>query len=80
MKAINPTCPKCNGGFSKVTNTKIADNSFLIRKRECFECGHSWFTAQLPETVIQTDSIVRRFAEGDLPELLTAYNQPKEAD
>tara|TARA_B100000965_G_C19538002_1_gene734273 strand:- start:1130 stop:1372 length:243 start_codon:yes stop_codon:yes gene_type:complete len=80
MKAINPTCPKCNGGFSKVTNTKIADNSFLIRKRECFECGHSWFTAQLPETVIQTDSIVRRFAEGDLPELLAAYNQPKEGN
>ena len=78
MKAINPTCPKCNSGFSKVTNTKIADNSFLIRKRECCECGHVWFTAQLPETVIQTDSIVRRFAEGDLPELLTAYNQPKE--
>jgi len=80
MTLINPTCPKCNGGFSKVTNTKIADNSFLIRKRECFECGNSWFTAQLPETVIQTDSIVRRFAEGDLPELLTAYNQPKEGN
>ena len=80
MKAINPTCPKCNSGFSKVTNTKIADNSFLIRKRECCECGHVWFTAQLPETVIQTDSIVRRFAEGDLPELLTAYNQPKEGN
>ena len=80
MTAINPICPKCNGGFSKVTNTKIADNSFLIRKRKCFECGHGWFTAQLPETVIQTDSIVRRFAEGDLPELLTAYNQPKEGN
>ena len=80
MKAINPTCPKCTGNFSKITSTKIADNSFLIRKRECFECGHIWFTAQLPETVIQTDSIVRRFAEGNLPELLTAYNQPKEGN
>ena len=80
MKAINPTCPKCNGNFSKVTNTKIADNSFLIRKRECFECRHVWYTAQLPETVVQTDSVVSRFAEGSLNPFLEASITPKEGN
>ena len=80
MKAINPTCPKCNGNFSKVTKTKIADNSFLVRKRECFECRHVWYTAQLPETVVQTDSVVSRFAEGSLTPFLEAKIMPKEGN
>tara|TARA_Y100001970_G_scaffold146592_1_gene180045 strand:+ start:520 stop:762 length:243 start_codon:yes stop_codon:yes gene_type:complete len=80
MRAINPTCPKCNGNFSKVTNTKIADNSFLVRKRKCFECKYVWYTAQLPETILQTDSVVSRFAEGSINPFLKANIMPKEAD
>tara|TARA_B100000131_G_scaffold295039_1_gene311668 strand:- start:5554 stop:5796 length:243 start_codon:yes stop_codon:yes gene_type:complete len=80
MRTMNPTCPKCIGNFSKITKTKIADNSFLIRERECFECGHVWYTAQLPETVVQTDSVVSRFAEGSLNPFLEDKIMPKEGN
>ena len=80
MPLTNPTCPKCKGSFTKIKSTKIADNSYLIRERECFECKNIWYTAQLPETVVQTDSVVSRFSESDLPAFLNAYNLHKETD
>lgn len=40
-------CPKCSSSALRVpiTNNRLADQ--VVRRRQCTECGHKWFTVEL---------------------------------
>lgn len=41
-------CPSCREYDSKVLRTRIKDNGWLMRRRECV-CEHRWTTFEIPE-------------------------------
>ncbi len=52
-----PVCPSC-GGRSKVVNNSSDDqNSVIVRRRHCQDCGARFYTAQYPEQIIDPHRI-----------------------
>ena len=41
-------CPKCSGGSVRAVATNSRDNSAVVRQRRCSDCGHVWFTVEVP--------------------------------
>lgn len=40
-------CPKCSSSALRVpiTNNRLADQ--VVRRRQCADCGHRWFTVEM---------------------------------
>lgn len=52
-------CPSCNCGENKVTNTyRVSWRGVVIfrRRRQCRNCGLSFFTKEIPEDDIAPDA------------------------
>jgi Zn ribbon nucleic-acid-binding protein len=57
-------CPICNAA-SVVKHSRQRDGT-LRRQRECYKCGHRWFTVEMPEADFKSlrDSRARHSAAG----------------
>lgn len=42
-------CPECATRNSKVLDTRVTDNGWLRRRRQCNECDARWATYEIPE-------------------------------
>ena len=46
-------CPGCKTySDQKVVRSDRNSKFIIIRRRECYECGHKWFTIQYPEMIV----------------------------
>ena len=46
-------CPGCKTyGNQKVVRSDRNSKFIIIRRRECYECGHRWETIQYPEMTV----------------------------
>ena len=46
-------CPNCKKlGNQKVVRSERNSKYIIIRRRECYECGHRWETIQYPEMIV----------------------------
>ena len=45
-----PNCKQC--GDQKVVRSDRNSKYIIIRRRECYECGHRWETIQYPEMIV----------------------------
>lgn len=45
-------CPICDHSDHRVIRTDAKDG-LVRRSRECLKCAHRWFTAEVPETVLE---------------------------
>lgn len=68
-----PECPECGTQKSSTQNTKPTQCGGRVRRRVCLACGHSWYTFQSPEVVVDKEQVYwgRRYihvlpAESDL--------------
>ena len=54
MKRISwVACPKCQQYTDqKVRRSDRNSKHVIVRRRECYECGHRWQTLQYPEMII----------------------------
>lgn len=52
-------CPKCGApkDSGRVVMTQPSDTGETVRRRRCLECGHRWYTMQLPEQVLPSYAI-----------------------
>ncbi len=41
-------CPKCGSAEIRAAATNGHDPAHVTRKRSCADCGHAWFTVELP--------------------------------
>ena len=42
------TCPKCEAYASHVKNSRPEGGNLIMRRRECYSCGHRWTTYEVP--------------------------------
>ena len=57
MLARCPECPKCRSRFNRVILRKPTVDGDFIRRRQCLDCGHRWYTLQTAETPIEGDRL-----------------------
>ena len=55
MKRISwVACPKCQEYTDqKVRRSDRNSKHVIVRRRECYECGHIWHTIQYPEMIVE---------------------------
>ena len=55
MKRISwVACPKCQEYTDqKVRRSDRNSKLVIVRRRECYECGHIWHTIQYPEMIVK---------------------------
>ena len=41
-------CQRCSGKAVRAVATNNKEASVTVRKRQCADCGHVWFTVELP--------------------------------
>ena len=61
-------CPFCNAADTKVTDTRISNEGFQVRRRrQCLSCGERFTTYEHPEltmpTIIKSNGIKQPFNE-----------------
>ena len=45
--SVDMKCPKCNSGNMRALHTNNRPQDHAVRRRQCRDCGHQWFTAEL---------------------------------
>lgn len=40
-------CQRCSSSAIRAVATNNRDTKVTVRKRQCVDCGHSWFTVEL---------------------------------
>lgn len=49
-------CPDCGHRKTAVLSHMFQENGWVKRRRECtFNCGHRWYTLEIPETQVTID-------------------------
>jgi transcriptional regulator NrdR family protein len=48
MVMIPMQCPRCSSSEIRAVTTNGKEAEITTRKRRCVDCGHSWFTVELP--------------------------------
>ena len=47
-------CPECKiFTFQKIISTVVDDEHRILRRRNCLDCGHKWYTVQQPEVSVE---------------------------
>lgn len=41
-------CPACGGDDTKVLDTRIDHRGWRMRRRACKDCGHRYWTSEIP--------------------------------
>lgn len=41
-------CQRCLGGSVRAVATNSRDDAGIVRQRRCADCGHVWFTVEVP--------------------------------
>ena len=53
LKDLNDQLENCKKlGNQKVVRSERNSKYIIIRRRECYECGHRWETIQYPEMIV----------------------------
>jgi len=50
-------CPKCSNVRTRVVLTKRAKDGITIRRRNCRECDHRWYSIQYPEVPVKENEV-----------------------
>jgi len=58
-------CPNCDYFNSKVNETKRLINGWVKRHRRCLQedCGHRWYTLEVPRSALEVDTEVQDLTE-----------------
>lgn len=41
-------CQRCSSGSVRAVATNSRDDAGIVRQRRCADCGHVWFTVEVP--------------------------------
>lgn len=45
--SVDMKCPKCKSANMRALHTNNRPDDHAVRRRQCRDCGHQWFTAEL---------------------------------
>lgn len=51
-------CPVCGCTETKVVDSRVRDNGYIARRRECMNCGRRWSTFEVPGTELSVANMI----------------------